>query len=110
MVDLHSHILPGVDDGSRSFEESIEVAVAAVRDGTTIMAATPHVRDDYPTDVETMERLVSELNEILRQRRIDLQILGGAEIAIPSLLILNDDELHRPVGFDRVARGLDDEA
>jgi protein-tyrosine phosphatase len=95
VVDLHSHILPGVDDGSRSFEESIEVAVAAVRDGTTIMAATPHVRDDYPTDVATMERLVRELNEILRQKGIELQVLGGAEVAIPSLSVLDTDELRR---------------
>ena len=95
MVDLHSHILPGVDDGSRSFEESIEVAVAAVRDGTTIMAAAPHVRDDFPTAAATMARLVRELNEILRQKGVELQVLGGAEVAIPSLSTLDTGELRR---------------
>src|SRR5664280_2348654 len=95
MVDLHSHILAGVDDGARSLEESVEIAIAAARDGTKIMAATPHVRDDFPTAVATMERLVLELNEALREKEIELQILGGAEIAIPSLQTLDADELRR---------------
>ena len=95
MVDLHSHILPGLDDGARSFKESVEIAIAAVRDGTTVMAATPHVRDDFPTAVTTMERLVRELSEILREKGIGLQIRGGAEIAIPRLQALDTDELRR---------------
>ena len=95
VVDLHSHILPGVDDGARSFEDSVEIAIAAARDGTTVMAATPHVRYDFPTTAATMERLVCELNEILREKGIELQILGGAEIAIQSLQTIGSDELRR---------------
>ena len=95
MVDLHSHILPGIDDGARSFEESVEIAIAAVRDGTTVMAATPHVRDDFPTAAATMERLVLELNEILREKGIELEVLGGAEIAIQNLQAQGADELRR---------------
>ncbi|HEY5479577.1 MAG TPA: CpsB/CapC family capsule biosynthesis tyrosine phosphatase [Gaiellaceae bacterium] len=95
MVDLHSHILPGIDDGARSLEESVEVALAAARDGTTVMAATPHVRDDFPTAVTTMERLVLELSQILREKGVELQLLGGAEIAIQNLQALDSDELRR---------------
>jgi protein-tyrosine phosphatase len=95
VVDLHSHILPGVDDGARSLEESVEIAIAAARDGTKVMAATPHVRDDFPTAVATMERLVLELNEALLEKGIELQILGGAEIAISNLQTLDADELRR---------------
>ncbi|MGA9761409.1 MAG: CpsB/CapC family capsule biosynthesis tyrosine phosphatase [Gaiellaceae bacterium] len=95
MIDLHSHILAGVDDGARSLEESVEIAAAAVRDGIAVMAATPHVRDDFPTAAATMERLVLELNEALRQKSIPLQVLGGAEIAIPQLLSLTTEELRR---------------
>ncbi len=95
MVDLHSHILPGIDDGARSLEESVEIALAAARDGTTVMAATPHVRDDYPTAAQRMERLVLELDWILRKRGIGLHLLGGAEIAIPRLQALDADELRR---------------
>jgi len=94
-VDLHSHILPGIDDGARSLEESVEIAIAAVRDGTTIMAATPHVRDDFPTAATTMERLVLELREILYAKGIELQVLGGAEIAIQNLQVLDPEEQRR---------------
>ena len=58
MIDLHTHILPGIDDGVRTLAESVELARAAAADGVTVLAATPHVRDDYPTSAETMERLV----------------------------------------------------
>jgi protein-tyrosine phosphatase len=95
VVDLHSHILAGIDDGARSLEESVEIARDAVRDGTTVMAATPHVRDDFLTDAATMERRVLELNEILREKEIELRVLGGAEIAIPNLQALGDDDLRR---------------
>jgi len=95
VVDLHSHILPGVDDGARSLEESVEIAIAASHDGTKVMAATPHVRDDFPTAVATMERLVLELNETLLEKGVELRILGGAEIAISSLKALDADELSR---------------
>jgi protein-tyrosine phosphatase len=95
MVDLHSHILAGVDDGARSLEDSVEIAIAAVRDGTTVMAATPHVRDDFPTAATTMKRLVLELNETLRRKSIPLEILGGAEIAIPQLQALRGEELRQ---------------
>lgn len=95
MVDLHSHILAGVDDGARSLDESVEIALAAVEDGTTIMAATPHIRDDFPTAVETMERLVLELRGVLREKGIELQVLGGAEIAIPRLQSLGAEDLRR---------------
>ncbi len=93
VVDLHSHILPGIDDGSRSLEESVEIALAAVRDGITVIAATPHVRDDFPTAGATMERLVLELRQTLREKNIPLKVLGGAEIAIPQLKKLSDEEL-----------------
>ena len=93
VVDLHSHILPGIDDGARSLEESVEIAIAATRDGTTVMAATPHVRDDFPTAGTTMEQLVRELDGILREKRIPLKVLGGAEIALPQLQTLSDEEL-----------------
>ena len=95
VVDLHSHILPGLDDGARSLEESVEIARDAVQDGTTVMAATPHVRDDFLTAAAKMEQLVLELNETLGAKEIELQVLGGAEIAIPNLQALDDDELRR---------------
>lgn len=46
MIDLYSHVLPGIDDGAATIEESLAVARAAVADGVTVLAATPHVRED----------------------------------------------------------------
>jgi protein-tyrosine phosphatase len=59
MIDLHVPILPGIDDGPRTLDESLRIARAAVDDGIAVVAATPHVRDDYPTTPEELERLVA---------------------------------------------------
>ena len=55
VIDLHSHVLPGVDDGPRTLDESLDILRAAVEDGITRIAATPHVHPRYPTAPETME-------------------------------------------------------
>jgi protein-tyrosine phosphatase len=95
VIDLHSHILPGIDDGARTLGDSIEMALAAVDGGISTVAATPHVRNDYPTAAETMERLLGVLREALAWLSIDLRVLGGAEVAIPSLRAMGRDDLRR---------------
>src|SRR5581483_5601714 len=95
MIDLHSHILHGVDDGAASLADSVDIARAAVADGITAIAATPHVRDDWPTDPGVMEERVAELRSELEERRIPLDLLTGAEIALDRLTRLGDDELRR---------------
>jgi protein-tyrosine phosphatase len=95
VIDLHSHILPGVDDGPVTLEESLDMARAAVADGIEAIAATPHVRDDYPTSPDTMERLVAELREALVADAIPLELLPGGEIALDRLDDLSPDDLRR---------------
>lgn len=95
MIDLHSHILPGVDDGAGSMSESVEMARAAVADGIRVIAATPHVRADYPTLPETMERVLGELRGSLRAAEVPLQVLPGAEVAFDLLPRLSSDDLLR---------------
>lgn len=95
MIDLHSHILPGVDDGARSLTESVEMARAAVADGIRVIAATPHVRADYPTSPDAMERGVSELRASLRAAEVPLQVLPGGELAFDLLPMLSPDDLLR---------------
>ncbi|HKP17504.1 MAG TPA: CpsB/CapC family capsule biosynthesis tyrosine phosphatase [Gaiellaceae bacterium] len=95
MIDLHSHILRGVDDGARSLEQSLEIARAAVADGITAIAATPHVRDDWPTDAGVMEYRVAELRAELEQAQIPLDIRPGGEIALDWLVRMPEDELRR---------------
>lgn len=95
MIDLHSHILPGVDDGARSMEDSLEIARAAVADGIEVIAATPHVRDDWPTGVGVMEDCVSELRAELDAAAIPLDVRTGGEIASEWIPRLSEDELAR---------------
>lgn len=95
MIDLHSHILPGLDDGTRTVEEAREVARRAVADGVTAMAATPHVRGDYPTTAEQMERGVAELREDFAREQISLEVLHGGELDLERMEHLDADELGR---------------
>lgn len=95
MIDLHTHILPGVDDGTRSLEEAREVALDAAAEGVTVLAATPHVRDDYPTTAEVMEEGVAELRADFAAQGIPVQVLPGAEVDIGILWALPQEELRR---------------
>jgi len=95
VIDLHSHVLPGVDDGPGAMEGSLEILRAAEADGIERMAATPHVRDDYPTAPESMERLVGEVNEAARAAGIAVEVLPGGELALEHAAALGDGTLRR---------------
>lgn len=94
MIDLHSHILPELDDGPETLEGSLELARAAVADGIDVMAATPHVRDDYPTTADEMETAVERLRRELAGAGIPLDLRAGGELAVDRL-DLPADELRR---------------
>jgi protein-tyrosine phosphatase len=95
MIDLHSHILPGIDDGARALEDSLDIARAAVRDGIVTIAGTPHVRDDWPTAAGLMEERVAELRAELVLAGIPLDVRTGGEIALDWLTRLAPEELRR---------------
>lgn len=95
VIDLHSHILPGIDDGVRTFAEAVELAAAARADGVVAIAATPHVREDYPTRPEEMEAAVEELRGLLDAEGVPVSVLPGGEIALDRLALLGPDELQR---------------
>jgi protein-tyrosine phosphatase len=95
MIDLHSHILPGIDDGARTLEDSLDIANAAVGDGIVTIAGTPHVRHDWPTDADVMEDRVAELRAELELAGIPLDVRTGGEIALDWLTRLAPAELRR---------------
>ena len=95
MIDLHSHVLAGVDDGVGTLAGSIAILRAAAEDGITRIAATPHVRDDYPTSPETMERGVAELNRVAREAGVPIEVLTGGELDIAYAARLDDATLAR---------------
>ena len=63
MVDIHSHILPEVDDGPKSWDVSVAMCQAAAADGITHMVATPHANDRYPYDREHLQGVLERLQE-----------------------------------------------
>lgn len=81
MIDLHSHILPGLDDGSKNIEETIEMARISVSEGINKIVATPHHRKPrYLTKKEDVLGKTIYINSILKQKNIDLKIYTGMEI------------------------------
>ena len=95
MIDLHCHVLPGIDDGPETIEGSLELARAAAAAGIETLVATPHVSAHYPNDAETIARLVDELDARLTLEGIPVTVLPGAEIAITHLPELDPDQLSR---------------
>jgi protein-tyrosine phosphatase len=95
VIDLHSHVLPSVDDGVDSLAEARAIVRAAGAEGVTAIAATPHVRDDYPTTPEQMERGVGELQADFAAAGIGVEVLHGGEIALDRLAALSREDLQR---------------
>jgi protein-tyrosine phosphatase len=95
MIDLHSHILPGVDDGARSLQEARELALAAAAEGVEAIAATPHVRSDYPTRPEQMEQGVAALRRDFAEQGIVVEILHGGEIELGRVWEIPREDLAR---------------
>jgi len=88
MIDIHSHILPCVDDGSQSLEESLAMARAAVDDGIRQIIATPHhANGRYDNPAEGVVKSVGSLNEELRREGIELEVLAGQEIRVYGNLV-----------------------
>lgn len=83
MVDIHTHILPGIDDGASDFYDMIEMARVAVESGTTDLVATPHCNlsdlyDNYYG--EDFERYFLQCQQTLRQEEIPLNLMPGMEV------------------------------
>jgi protein-tyrosine phosphatase len=93
VIDLHCHVLPGVDDGPRSLEGSLDLARAAAREGTRTLVATPHVNHRYPTPADTMRKSVERVNGALHEAGIPVEVAPGAEIAHDTLPRLGEEEL-----------------
>jgi protein-tyrosine phosphatase len=95
LIDLHSHVLPGIDDGAETIDGSLDILRAAQADGIARIAATPHVRYDWPTTPEQMERLVARVQEAARASDIAVEVLPGGELDLEYADSLDDDSLRR---------------
>jgi protein-tyrosine phosphatase len=83
MIDLHSHLLPNIDDGSSSLQMSLQMASMAVEDGIEIMVCTPHIQAGvYDNSASKIRASVASLRQELEGAGIPLNIEVGADIHV----------------------------
>lgn len=82
MIDLHCHILPGVDDGAATLDEAVAMARFYVRDGITHAVATPHCHRQWRLLRADVVPRVSALNEALAAAGVPLTVLPGSEVQV----------------------------
>ena len=87
LTDLHCHMLPGIDDGSRNVAQSIEMARIAVADGIDTTILTPHhLNGVYTNRADQIRDAVGELQHRLREAGVELELLPGSELhLVPEL-------------------------
>ena len=79
MVDIHHHLLPGLDDGSKSFEVSVEMARLAAADGITHIVCTPHANGNYAFDPVVNAAKADELRKLLAAEHIGITLGRGCD-------------------------------
>ena len=101
MIDLHTHILPGVDDGVATMDDAVAFARVAAADGVHTVVATPHYRDGFFVNPRTEVLVgVEALNARLSTEKIPLTVLPGAEIHISADVVARVKAGHAPTLAD----------
>ena len=121
MIDIHSHILFGIDDGSKDIEESINILKKAINNGVTDVILTPHYRkiQDYTCDNYDKYKLYQQLKEEIQKQELSINIYIGNEITIDEDLFyyLNAEQAFSLNGsryvllelpFDKIYKDLDE--
>ena len=104
VIDLHSHVLPGIDDGAHDIEESVAIVRAAAYEGTTALAATPHLRQDYPgVHVGDLADACARVNERV-PAELGVRVIPAAEVDLLWAQTATEEDL-RLASFDQ--RGSD---
>jgi protein-tyrosine phosphatase len=96
MIDIHCHILSGIDDGAKTMEDSVELAKAAVKEGIHTIIATPHhMNGRYENTKSIIIENTALLNQHLIEEKIPVSILPGQETAIHGEIMegLENDEI-----------------
>lgn len=79
MIDIHCHILPGIDDGPSEMQESIKMAEIAACDGISKIVATPHIKNTLHP-VSSIRNSIARLNKRLVNLGISIEIIQGADV------------------------------
>lgn len=95
MIDLHCHILPGIDDGAGDLDDSLAMARQAAEDGIEAICATPHIRHDHDVRIGEIATRAADLTREVELRGVPLAVLPGGEVAETVVEGLDEDELRR---------------
>lgn len=88
MIDVHSHVIPKIDDGSKTFEESYTMFMEAYEAGFTDIISTSHyIEKYYETDSITRHAWIQAMNKVLKENKVGLKLYCGSEIYITQNLI-----------------------
>src|SRR5258705_770526 len=90
VIDIHCHLLPGIDDGAPDIGASVAMARAAVAGGVEAIVATPHVSGGYPNDPRAFAVLRDQVQAAIDQAGVPLRVHRGAEISMTELESLDD--------------------
>jgi len=82
VIDLHCHILPGIDDGAKTPEESLKMAEIAFRDGIRTIVATPHVMGVHSNNVREVEKSIANLADAFSTNGINIRLISGADVPL----------------------------
>ena len=93
MIDLHCHLLPGIDDGPATLDESLALARALAEAGSMTVVATPHVDHRWEVDPREIVPAVGRMAKHVAREGIGLEVRAGAEVALPRFADLTPEEL-----------------
>lgn len=96
MIDIHCHLLPGIDDGPKSLEDSLAMARHAADAGITKIVATPHITPGrYDNSLDTIQPVFENLKFTIKEQKIPLELSFAAEIRFDPVImdLVNNDEL-----------------
>lgn len=93
MIDIHSHILPGIDDGPKKLEMSLDMIRKSHEEGTENIVATPHFRRGcFETPYSEVKKVVKYFNDLVKEEGLDINIHYGQEVYYSDRIIEDLDE------------------
>ena len=93
-VDIHAHVLPGIDDGPREFEDAMRMLRAAAEANIDTIAATPHLRSDFPdVVVGELHARCHEVRAAIEREQLPIRLVTGAEVSVEWALGASREDL-----------------
>lgn len=82
MIDIHCHILPGIDDGAKTSGDTLTMLKSAIDEGITTITATPHHNPQFNNESSLILKKVKEVQNIIDEHQLPIEVLPGQEVRI----------------------------